>query len=749
MPESVVKTEGGKKRLVMDYRGSPYGADLAQYAQVMQDVIDKLREADVDEIVLSEYYERVYDAEQTLWLKEISEVVSEFEAEGVWSPRHLSKDQRSKTLSQRHDAVLSIFNTLRGDPFKAYLMIISEMKAQMQRMQALPPEEQEDLKLYLATLEYMRDKLENTKLLRKMKEYLQQLGSIPTDRGIYHSFFEAAIKPSFIGSQIFFTETEKLELVDQYEVLGTKVYIYRHPDKVESFYFINPPEYSLPPEKYFLLEKTKEVVAAHRPENVEFFDITQARRYFKKVYVATIGDLAAQNNIALSQEEREELAEIVARYTIGYGILEIILSDRRITDVYIDSPLGMKPIYLVHSKYGQCQTNILFSSEEARSIVSRFRALSGRPFDEAHPILDFDLPDLQTRVAVIGKPLALDGTAFAFRLHKDTPWTLAQFVDVKMMDSYTAGMLSFFVDAQASQLIVGSRGSGKTSLLQAMMLELPQNLRIILQEDTQEIPVPQMKKIGYNIQRLKTRPPLGAVVEGEVSAEDALRTALRLGDSVLIVGEVRSKEAIALYEAMRIGAVGNTVMGTIHGESAYSIWDRVVNDLGVPSTSFKATDFAVVSAPIRFKGSLARKRRLIEITEVKKEWNEDPLAENGFLTWSSFDAGKDALEFNQSKLGESDWLAKLKKLRGITVDEVFSEIRARGLAKQRLVDLKNKLGLPELLEAENSVTAHAKYLLLREMQLQENGGVDHELLLKNWGSWVDDSLVRELQRRRG
>ncbi|HLD62998.1 MAG TPA: ATPase, T2SS/T4P/T4SS family, partial [Candidatus Norongarragalinales archaeon] len=370
-------------------------------------------------------------------------------------------------------------------------------------------------------------------------------------------------------------------------------------------------------------------------------------------------------------------------------------------------------------------------------------------FDEAHPILDFDLPDLQTRVAVIGKPLALDGTAFAFRLHKDTPWTLAQFVDVNMMDSYTAGLLSFFVDAQASQLIVGSRGSGKTSLLQAMMLELPQNLRIIVQEDTQELPVPQMKKIGFNIQRLKTRPPLGTVMEGEVSAEDALRTALRLGDSVLIVGEVRSKEAIALYEAMRIGAVGNTVMGTIHGESAYSIWDRVVNDLGVPSTSFKATDFAVVSAPIRFKGSLERKRRLIEITEVKKEWNEDPLRENGFLNWSSFDASKDALDFNQSKMGESEWIAKLKKLRGITAEEVFSEVRARGMAKQHLVDLKNKLSLPELIEAENSVIAHSKYLLLRELQIQENGGVDHELLLKNWGSWVDDSLVKELQRRRG
>ena len=67
---------------------------------------------------------------------------------------------------------------------------------------------------------------------------------------------------------------------------------------------------------------------------------------------------------------------------------------------------------------------------------------------------------------------------------------------------------------------------------------------------------------------------------GEVKPEDALRTALRLGDSAIIVGEVRSVEAKVLYEAMRIGAAGNVVMGTIHADSAYAVWDRVVNDLG-------------------------------------------------------------------------------------------------------------------------------------------------------------------------
>jgi len=744
--QSVIRQEGGRKTLVIDFRGLSYGADIAQYPQAMQLVVDKLMEADVDEVVLAEYYERIYNEEQTRWLKEIAAVISKFEADTVWSPNHLGKTLDSKTLSMRHDAVLNILNATHSDPFRAYLSLISEIKGEMAKLSALQGEAREDEEKYLETLTFMREAFEETELIQKMKAYLMQLGSIPADRGMYHSFFEVAIKPSFIGSRIFFTSTEKLELIDQYDVLGSKVYIYKHPDKVEYLYFINPPEYALTPEKYFLLEKTKEVVAAHRPDTVEFMNMGQARKYFHKVYVATIADLALKNDIDLSVEEKHELATIVSRYTIGYGILELLLSDRQLTDVYIDSPLGEKPIYMVHSKYGQCQSNIIFSNEEARSIVSRFRALSGRPFDEAHPILDFDLADLQTRICVIGKPLALDGTALVFRLHKETPWTLAQFVDNHMFPSLAAGLFSFFVDAQASMLIVGSRGSGKTSFLQAMMQEIPQNLRILVQEDTQEIPVPALKKLGFSIQRLKTRPPLGGINETEVSAEDALRTALRLGDSVLIVGEVRSGEAKALYEAMRVGAVGNVVMGTIHGESAYGIWDRVVNDLGVPTTSFKATDFAIVSAPIRFKGSLKRQRRVIEVTEVEKEWTEDPLKENGFLQWMEFDANKDSLDLYEESLKKSPWLRKVQRNRGLSFEQMWAEIVARGAEKQFMVDTRRALNLPVLLEADNTVRAHTKYLVMQEKQREEIGSADHKLLLEDWKKWVTETLAKDIIR---
>ncbi|MDP3741953.1 MAG: type II/IV secretion system ATPase subunit [Candidatus Micrarchaeota archaeon] len=747
--EFVVKQEGNKRLLIIDYKGASVSPDLAAYPQVMRDVIEKLQSNEADEIVLAEYYERIYNEEQTNMLKSIADLITKMETETVWSPSHLgSSTTDKKVLSARHDAVLATVNQTYVDPFQSYLDLIKLIKdgaVSYQKVQEAGDEtNQVDLKIFLGTLQFMKNLYDATPMIKKSKQYLAQIGKMPEGRAIYHSLFESAIKPSFIGSRIFFTGAETLELVDQYEVLGSKVYIYRHPEKVEYLYYINPPEYTLPPEKYFLLQKTKEVVAGHRPTNVGFMDMEQARKYFRKVYVATITDIAAQNNIELTVEEKEDLATIVSRYTIGYGILELLLSDRQLTDVYIDSPLGNKPIYLVHSKYGQCQTNIIFSEEEAKATVSRFRALSGRPFDEAHPILDFDLVDLQTRIAAIGKPLSVDGTAFALRLHKDTPWTLAQFVDFKMMPALAAGLLSYFVDAQASMLIVGSRGAGKTSMLQAMMQEIPQNLRIIVQEDTQELPIPQLKQLGFNIQRLKTRPPLGSQGDAEVSAEDALRTALRLGDSVLIVGEVRSGEARALYEAMRVGAVGNVVMGTIHGESAYSIWDRVVNDLGVPTTSFKATDMVVVAAPIRFKGSLKRQRRLIEITEVKKDWTEDPGKENGFLNWMMFDANKDNMDLFRDDIKNSEWIKKVMRNRGIGYDEIWNEIVTRAASKQYLVDVKNKHGIPKILEAENSIRAHGKLMLLAEKQRDEFGKVDHSELVKDWQQWVDNVLAKEV-----
>ena len=77
-------------------------------------------------------------------------------------------------------------------------------------------------------------------------------------------------------------------------------------------------------------------------------------------------------------------------------------------------------------------------------------------------------------------------------------------------------------------------------------------------------------------------------------------------------------EAKVLFEAMRVGAAGNLIMGTIHGSTTRDVYERVVYDIGVPSTSFKAVDAVVIAAPIRVEGGVERKRRVVQISEITK-----------------------------------------------------------------------------------------------------------------------------------
>lgn len=744
-----IKSEGGKRYLIIDYRGSSFAASVADSPPTMREVIELLAKTNSDFVVLAETYERVYDEEQTLMLKEIGDAANLFNRESVWSHEKISPSPECEpAYATRHNLILSIATDLiYTDPIAAYLKTVSAIKQEEAKMQSESQQYRKCAEPYMGVLHFMLDSLDRTQLIRKTKAIINQLKQIPQDRSIYRTLFQVEIKPSFVSSRVFFQTPAEVEMVDQYQVLNAQVSIYRHPEKVQYLYYVSPPEYNLSPEEYMLLSQTREIVANYRPEGIQMMEPDEIKRYFQKVYESTIVDLSRKNGIELVGNQVQNLAGIVTRYTVGYGMMELLLSDRRLTDVYMDSPLGSKPVYVIHSDYGSCQTNVMFTDAEAKGIISRLRAQSGRPFDEAHPVFDTDMHDLQTRVCVIGPPLSPDGTAFALRLHKETPWTLPQFIDSKMLNSLSAGMLSFFIDAQASTLVNGSRGSGKTSMLMALMLEILPSLRMIVQEDTLEIPVQLMRNLGYNIQRLKTQSAIAVSrTSAEVPPEEALRTALRLGDSVLIVGEVRSKEAQVLYEAMRVGAVGNVVMGTIHGENAYSVWDRIVNDLEVPNTSFKATDIVVTCAPIRFKGSLRRERRLLEITEVGKHWYEDPEREGGLINLLEFDVAKDAQFVNEKEVKRSELFPRLAKKRGLKVEELWEDINARASTKQYLVDMRRKHNLPDLLEASHTVPANDKWLLTLEKQREENGSVDYKKAEEEWKKWILENHVKPLMK---
>jgi hypothetical protein len=245
-------------------------------------------------------------------------------------------------------------------------------------------------------------------------------------------------------------------------------------------------------------------------------------------------------------------------------------------------------------------------------------------------------------------------------------------------------------------------------------------------------------QLGYNIQRLKSRSVITRI-ESELPADEALRTALRLGDSVLIVGEVRSVEGRALFEAMRIGALANVVAGTIHGESAYGIYDRVVNDLGVVPTSFKAIDLITICSMLKSPDGLHRFRRVTEVTEMRKHWKEDPMDEGGFVNLMEYSAKEDRLKPTDTLIdGESEVLndisKRVKEWHG-DWDAVWENILLRGKIKQTIVDTARKINRFDILESDWTSESNEMFHLFSEKVQQELGGMDSDEIYKRWFEW--------------
>ncbi len=165
----------------------------------------------------------------------------------------------------------------------------------------------------------------------------------------------------------------------------------------------------------------------------------------------TVATYAKTDGIPLGRSVDEietnisRMAEVVARYTVGMGLLEILLSDDHVEDVYIDAPCDGNPIHLTlnrvrgHNATTRCSTNIVASAEEIDGFASRLRQYSNRPFSEAFPVLETDLEGYGSRATIIGYPLSPNGTAVALRRHSRHPWTLMKLVHNGTMDCYTAG----------------------------------------------------------------------------------------------------------------------------------------------------------------------------------------------------------------------------------------------------------------------------------------------------------------------
>ncbi|MEM7819391.1 MAG: type II/IV secretion system ATPase subunit [Candidatus Aenigmatarchaeota archaeon] len=731
------------QKIRVDCIGCIYGSSIEDFGTCMAKTIDKLMELrKVVRIVLAGTREYEYDFSESRLLLEIAIAIDKIIKEKIISLKNVVIKGCEEDAPSRYAFLQNLLNGMRYDPIDAYKKLIREIRHTKIKAEREKDIVRECYEHYLvnALLPIQRI-LENCKLIQIAKPNLED----HKNRYLYRKIFHPTVRPNFIYTRYISLPPPNAELLDRYKIGDTDVEIYNIPGKVRKLYHIIPPEFKLNEEEYTLLDTARRYLGRHEPLETELAEPERIRENLFRIGLDMLRELATNSNIQLSEDKLNKLAGILTRYTAGLGILDLILQDENIQDVAVNSPLGRAPIYIFHGIFQECETNIVPSKEDGESWATRFRLQSGRPLDEANPVLDTELsvPGGRARVAAITRTLSPDGLGFAFRRHRDKPWTFPLFINNKMIDSFSAGLVWFLIDGSRTLLIAGTRSSGKSSFLGACMVQIMPKLRIITTEDTLELPVEQLRELGYNIERLKSRSVI-THIETELPAEEALRTALRLGDSCLIVGEVRSKEALALYEAMRIGALANVVAGTIHGDSAYGVFDRVVNDLGVPLTSFKATDIILICNMLKSPDGLRSFRRVVELTEVRKHWKNDPLDEGGFVNLLEYSAKDDILKPTKTLLtGESiilnDIASRVREWKG-NWDAVWGNIKLREKILQTLVDYANATKNFDIIEAHNVVESNSQFHIISNEVKEEYGELDNRLIYERWQEWLKKKI---------
>ncbi len=739
-----VEREADQDVLYINYLGAPFVPNIADSYDVMSRVIDYLiKTPNISRIVFVQQRNYNYDFAQVTLLQEIADLYTYLlKQEKVLSPAKLSISNYE--VSRRYELVSYLLMLLKADPIACYVELRNNIE--LEKI-ALGRELDERLKYdrmsYIRALEKFYSLVSNLKLIKLIEKDLE--GYRLNDRTLYNNIFRADIIPNFTFTRLVAQLPKDAEIIDQYNIGEgydvSTVTVLKRPEDVKYFYHLMPPEYTLDEEQHLLLNLARNVLIEHQPKAEEFTDPERIRQIFFNVAKDLLQELADTQGIKLSYSDLNKLASVLVRHTIGFGLVEVLLQDKELQDIVLNAPITQNPIYLRHGRFDECTTNIIASQEDADSWAAKFRMISGRPLDEANPIMDTDLRigELRARIAIIQQPLSPGGLAYAVRRHRESPWTLPLFIKNKMLNSFSAGLMSFLIDGSRTLLVGGTRSSGKTSLLGALMLEIMSKYRVITVEDTLELPVESLRKLKYDILRMKVRSALLAITT-EVAADEGIRTSLRLGDSCLIIGEVRSQEARALYEAMRIGALANVVAGTIHGASPYGIFDRVVNDLGVPVTSFKATDCIIVANPVKTADGMHSNRRVVQISEVRKHWTKDPLEEKGFVDLLKYNVEKDELEASEDLInGESeiikDVAGGVKGWAG-NWDAVYDNILLRGRIKQELLNLSEKLKKPELIEAPFVVLSNNVFHQVSDKLRQEIGLPLGNKVFPEWQKWA-------------
>jgi flagellar protein FlaI len=336
-------------------------------------------------------------------------------------------------------------------------------------------------------------------------------------------------------------------------------------------------------------------------------DEIKKREYLK----STLDKIMYEKHIKISDDARDKIYYYIFQEFVGYGKIDILMHDGGIEDISCD---GINiPIFVYHKDHESIRTNIIYKDvDELNSFVVKLSQLCGKQISVYEPVVDGKLEDGSRLQTTLGNTITKFST-FTIRRFREDPLTPIDLIENNTMNIDMAAYFWMAIEKGTSILFCGGTASGKTTALNALSLFLPSTFKIVSIEDTREINLPHENWIAGT-----TRTGFASTEDFKTGKDidmfDLIRVALRQRPRVIIVGEVRGKEAYTLFQAM---TTGHLSYSTVHASDMHTLIQRLENKpIELPRALLTSLDLIVFLNSVTVNGMPVR--RITNVTEVIK-----------------------------------------------------------------------------------------------------------------------------------
>ncbi len=336
----------------------------------------------------------------------------------------------------------------------------------------------------------------------------------------------------------------------------------------------------------------------------------QDPRQVEQIIDGYVQKYVEEDPFLIPRGRRKQLVSDIADDMLGLGPIESLHKDESVTEIMVNGP---SQVYV--ERMGKLElTKVKFhDTDHLMHIIERILTPLGRRIDEASPLVDARLED-GSRVNIIIPPLSLKGPCLTIRKFSKKPFSVENLISFGTMNEKMAEFLRACVKARINILVSGGTGSGKTTTLNVLSSFIPETERIVTIEDAAELRLQQ-----NHVVTLEAR-PANIEGKGEITIRDLVRNALRMRPDRIIVGEVRSGEALDMLQAMNTGHDGS--LTTAHANSPRDALSRLetmvlMSGLELPVRAIREQISSAIDLILQQSRIRDGSRKVTYITEVQ------------------------------------------------------------------------------------------------------------------------------------